>query len=144
MSALSTFERSVLEALVRGDDPLLAVLSEQLCRAEVLDRTFTPAGCFVDLALPPNVPLTSKHDFHVGDVHLELEECDHGAAAILFVHQGLMSFLELVAYVGEWPGNPTLRSIRYLSSGDLREERDLTEFRRQAFANELAFRSGLT
>ena len=65
------------------------------------------------------------------DVCLELEECAHGAAAILRVHQGLVSFLELVVYNGEWPTEPTLRSIQCLSSGGVREQRDLMEFRRQ-------------
>jgi hypothetical protein len=129
---LSPFERAVLEAIVCGDDPLLTALAAQLRVARVRDREYTNVGCFVNLELPADVAPTGVPSWRVGDVHLDIDGCDDGAAAILFVHEGRASFLELVVYDGLWPTDPVIKRIQYMSRGGLRDTRDMAEFRSMA------------
>jgi hypothetical protein len=129
---LSLFERAVLEAIVCGDDPLLTTLAAQLRVARVRDREHTNVGCFVNFALPIDVAPAAVPNWRVGDVHLDVDGCDYGAAAILFVHEGRASFLELVVYDGLWPTDPVIKRIQYMSRGGLRDTRDMAEFRSMA------------
>jgi hypothetical protein len=122
------FERTVLDGLLEGDHVVLAALRSQLASATVSDRNFTKPGCFVDIQVAPNVNRVDPASFHIGDVHLELDSCEHGAAAILFVRDGSMSFLELVAYMEDWPQSPSLRRLSYLSPQGTQPIRDLKAF----------------
>jgi hypothetical protein len=122
------FERTVLEGLLEGDHVVLAALRSQLASATVSDRNFTKPGCLVDIEVAPDVNRVDPTSFHIGDVHLELDSCEHGAAAILFVRDGSMSFLELVAYMEDWPVSPSLQRISYLSPQGPQPTRDFKAF----------------
>jgi hypothetical protein len=127
-SDFTPFERTVLDGLLDGDHVVLAALRSQLASATVSDRNFTKPGCFVDIQVTSNANRVGSASFHIGDVHLELDSCEHGAAAILFVRDGTISFLELVAYMEDWPTSPSLRRISYLSPQGPRPIRDLSAF----------------
>lgn len=134
MTAFTQFERQVLEALLLGEDPLLRVLSKQLTRATVSDRSYSGIGCFVDIDLPDDVSGSTPRDILIRDIHVEVDDCDHGAAAILVVRNGRLAMLELVAYAGEWPPHPVLRGISYLSPDGPQHHRDMIEFGRMIAA----------
>jgi hypothetical protein len=126
------FERAVLGGLLEGDHVVLATLRSQLASARVSDRSFTKPGRFVDIQVDPGANRVHPASFHIGDVHLDLDSCENGAAAILFVRDGHLSFLELVAYTEDWPESPYLRQLSYLSPNGPQPTRDL-----QAFASSL-------
>lgn len=127
-SNFTQFEQAVLRGLLVGDHAVLATLRSQLANASVTERTFTIPGCFVDIGVDPQADRVQPSSFYISDVHLDLDTCEHGAAAILFVHDGRLCLLELVAYVEDWPKTPSLRHISYLSTQGPRPSRDMEEF----------------
>ena len=128
MSDFTLFERLVLQGLLEGDHAVLAVLRHQLASATVSERSFTTPGCFVDIEVDPRADRVQPSSFHISDVDLALETCEHGAAAILFVRNGCISLLEMVAYTDDWPKSPSLRHLSYLSPHGPRPTRDMETF----------------
>ena len=128
MSDFSPFEWSVLQGLLQGDHQVLATLRHQLARATVSERSFTTPGCFVDIVVDPRVARVQPSSFAISDVDLALETCEHGAAAILFVRDGWISLLEMVAYAEDWPPCPSLQHLSYLSPHGPPPTRDMETF----------------
>lgn len=127
----TSFESQVLTALLAGDVPQLSILRAQLAHCRPGERSFTGVGCFLDLEVDDASSAVSPSSVVISDVHLEIEELELGAAALLFVASGRLSMLEVVAYTGTWPDNPCITCIRYLTSGGLSEHRDIGELVRR-------------
>jgi hypothetical protein len=110
---LSELDRRILDALVVGDDPVLAHLRQQCEMLSVTSREFSGVGFFTHFAVDDNAPRVEPPNFDIRDVFLEIEGVESGAMAVLFVRDGVIDFLEVVTIAGEWPDDTTLLSISY-------------------------------
>ena len=107
---LTSSETRIIQVLLAGTlDPLPGLLA-QLPHTRVLQRTQTEWGPWIDLWVAPRLQRVTPAHFQVSDVRLTFEESpDHGGAC-LFVHDGQLSALEILAAV---PVDFHLRKIRY-------------------------------
>ncbi len=110
---IEEFEQIVLGTLLAGDDPMLIALRAQYATAIVTQRNLTGAGLYTHLAIPDETPHVTPADFIIEDVNLDLQGLENGAMAMLFVHDGVIDFLEVYTLTGAWPdrlGSPLNRS----------------------------------
>ncbi len=102
---LSTFEKSVITALIKGDSES-ELISEQLKDATVKKRDYTGVGLYTDLQINENAPRLNKTSRFIEEVpkaHLDHPELSAGAGAMLWITDGLISTLECYAYDEQWP-----------------------------------------
>ena len=114
MSALSAFEKQVLDACLVGDDPKLAALRLQADSAAVTSRDHTDLGAYINFSIPDSVPRLESGTVIIGDVNLEVIGVPAGVATLLYIYDGKLQFLEFAPYDGEWPQAPEIASIGYL------------------------------
>jgi hypothetical protein len=126
------FEKRVMTALLAGDDPILAILRNQYAVATVSDRKFSGVGFFTTYSIPPHLPRVEPHNFHIGDIHVEVSGVSAGVGIVLFVRDGAIDFLEGFTYDGPWPDSLELLSLSYIqlkpnasNETPLSEEREL-------------------
>jgi len=114
-SGLNKIERLVLDKLLVGEHPALATLRHQVARCLVSKREFSGKGFFTEFQLPAGetaVP-TSRSRIRFGDVVAELHGVEGGAGFVLFVDDGYLVTLEGYVFVGAWPDEPEVESLRY-------------------------------
>lgn len=125
MNKLNDLEAAVLDKLLAGDNPALALLREQRRRICVKKREYSGVGFFTEFELrqgAPRLPISTPIRF--GDVLAELDGMEHGAGFILFIDNGFLTMLEGYSNANEnWPEE--LSSFR-LSYWGL--QRDLSAF----------------
>jgi hypothetical protein len=106
---LTPFERDVLDWILRGDEPFLEVLRQQVMAASVSGREFTGVGFYVDFMVPDAVrrldeSLGTKPDFTFGSVGAIFEDVNVEVGFVLFVRGGRIAVLEGYTYGSEpWP-----------------------------------------
>jgi hypothetical protein len=117
MKELSDLERAVLDKLLAGSDPVLQVLREQAERARIASRKLTGAGFFCSFEVPAGVrPLTTRQDFHFGDVNAHIDGLKYGAGFVLRVREGVLTTLEGYSYDEPWPDQVKNFSLEYQSN----------------------------
>jgi hypothetical protein len=114
MHSLRTHERLAIEMLLAGQHDTLARLRNQASRVSVSKRTYSAAGEYIDLAVPNDVELATPTDIILQDIELEFEGVKDGAAILLYVENGKLSFIEFATYGVEWPENPMVVGAHYL------------------------------
>ncbi|QSX79156.1 hypothetical protein [Agrilutibacter solisilvae] len=114
MTALSPFERRIVDACLAGDAPVLAALRTQADQAAVERREDTGDGLRTYFVLPDTVAAVEPAALNFTDVDLDIAGVDDGASTSLWVIGGRLAFLEVLAYDGPWPACPELRGLRYL------------------------------
>lgn len=79
---LTPLEDAVLERLLAGEHPVLALLRGQLKEAEVVSRDLTGAGFFTSLRVPASCPPATVKCPRIvfGDVHATIEFAEHSAS----------------------------------------------------------------
>jgi hypothetical protein len=102
MEGLDPLQQAVLDKLLSGDHPTLAVLRQQTAMARVAERKHTGVGFFCDFELDESAP-TLPGDLQIGDVFGELEGLAHGAGFVLFIRDGRISMLEGFTFDEPWP-----------------------------------------
>jgi hypothetical protein len=109
--------------LLDGDDPVLAVLRQQLAYVVSIRREYNLGFC-VYFTLSSDAPrLPGGPSFAISDVYAEIEGVDHGAGFVLFVADGHLSMLEANSFGdSDWPDTIGNFQIQYVSGA----ERDLT------------------
>lgn len=120
MEALTQFERAVLEKLLAGDRPVLAVLRAQAQAARLASREYTGAGFYLSFDVPPEAPALPSQNFHFGDVNATVDGLQHGAGFVVFVRGGRLEMLEGYSYDEPWPKEIHAFKLTYQ-----REPRDL-------------------
>ena len=80
--------------------------------ARLARRECTGVGFYCDIEVDSNAP-TVRGDFHIGDVHGELDGLAHGAGFVLFIRCGRVSMLEGFTYDEPWPGQIQGFSLKY-------------------------------
>ena len=94
-TALSAFERAVLDKLLMGDSEVLQELRQQASRATVRSREKTEVGFYVSLAIDPAAPVSlSGADFSVSGVAAEMEGLQVPASFVVFIKDGRLDTLE--------------------------------------------------
>src|SRR5262249_45426648 len=111
---LTELERAVLDMLLAGETPALAILRQQLDQAAVQSREFSGVGFFTHFTIPPAVPRLPLSDRLIfGAVEAELNSLAHGAGFVLFVEDGKLSMLEGYTYDEPWPESLGPFRLRY-------------------------------
>jgi hypothetical protein len=107
MPELNGLEKTVLDLQLAGDDPTLEILRIQLRAAATLSREFTGCGFSTHFAVPESMPrVNGRHNFEIFDVVADVAGLVAGAGFILFIRDGVLSFLEGVTYGDEeWPAD---------------------------------------
>jgi hypothetical protein len=111
-------ERVLMEWLLAGDHPALAILRAQHAVAEMAERELSGVGSFTHFRVPTDAPaLPGGAHAVVDDVAFDLEGRETGGGAILFVRDGVLDMLELVMLTEPWPDVPRLRGVVYMRDG---------------------------
>ena len=101
---LSKIEKAVLEKLIEGSIPLLTELRKQFDVCTVKDREFTGVGFFTYFSVPEGTCKKDGFDLVIGDVVGEdIPELQNGAGFVLFIKDGILTFLEGFSYDQPWP-----------------------------------------
>src|SRR4051794_2496951 len=101
---IQQLEDELLGMLLGGNDPVLATLRRQLESAKRKPRELTGAGFFTYFDVPETAPrLQGNPSFSFGGVKAEIEGLQHGAGFVLFVRNGILSFLEGYSFDEPWP-----------------------------------------
>lgn len=114
---IQQLEDDVLNMLLAGDDPVLAVLRAQLERSK-RTRRFSGAGFFADFFVAKETPrLAGAASFSFGDVIGAVEGLQYGAGFVLFVEEGILKMLEGYSYEEPWPAIITNYKLSYMTQG---------------------------
>ena len=103
VEGLTPLEQAVLDKLLAGDHPALAVLRTQAEQSHVSHREFTGVGFWTDIDMPDDLAAVTPSDFTVGDVHATVDGLERGAGFVLLVRGGRMVQLEGYAHDEPWP-----------------------------------------
>jgi hypothetical protein len=112
--SLNNVEHRLLDALLAGEDAVLAALRKQLSQATLDCRELSGSGFFLNFLVPKSVPRIGSGRIVIGDVFFDLEGVKNGGGAILFVDEGHIAMLE--AYLNgpeAWPDEPRLVKVFY-------------------------------
>ncbi len=112
---LNPLERAVLDMLLAGDHPALAVLREQLATAQLLKRDLTGVGFWLEFKVDALASRAGR-DFEIGDVQADIDGLENGVGFALFVRDGFIKALEGYTYDEPWPSTLHQFSLRYLDS----------------------------
>jgi hypothetical protein len=107
MVDLNHLEGTILQFLLAGDDDTLRMLRSQLDAATFLSRKFTGVGFFTDFEIPTSIERVGKRqNFEIADVFARISGLVNDAGFILFIREGVISFLEGFTFGDEqWPTN---------------------------------------
>src|SRR5436305_953785 len=101
---MDQLEHHVLQMLLEGDDPLLAILRNQLEIATRAPREDSGVGFFTHFEVPEQAPrVPGKPSMQFGDVIAEMEGLRYGAGFVLFIKNGVLTMLEGYTYDEPWP-----------------------------------------
>ena len=114
MSSLRPIERLVLDVLLAGEDPALAILRAQAASVEVLAREHTVVGEYVNLKPAADCPRVEPQNIILSDIDLKVEDVEIGVTTLLYVEDGCLSCIEFATYTGEWPTEPVVLNCKYL------------------------------
>ena len=115
-SDLSSLEVAVLQTLLAGDHPVLAVLRSQLDGLTMNKRELTGVGFFTELSVTKPTSSNSilpSGQLRFGDVEAVIGELAHGAGFLLYVDGGMLRMLEGYSYDVPWPEVIAEFSVRY-------------------------------
>jgi hypothetical protein len=99
----------LMPLLLGGEDPACVLLREQYARATITEITLSGAGFFVDFEVAADVARVTPPNFQGGVVNIRVEGLENGGGCLLFVRDGVLSFLEGYTYGGEeWPEHPNV------------------------------------
>ncbi|WP_233248232.1 hypothetical protein [Caulobacter sp. D5] len=111
---MTTFETAALDALLKGDDPVLAILRQQAVMASVLNREVTGVGVLTNVVISEGSPLLQEPlSFKLGDVFGEAAELDDGFGLLLHVSNGRIETLEAYAFGDTWQAEPERAFFHY-------------------------------
>lgn len=109
---LTPLERAVLSALLDRHVELGAPIAAQLAQATVGSREFSGVGFFTNFVFREGAPiqrdLGNAELTGVGAKHPQLPL---GAGFILFIRDGVVSFLEGYTYDSPWPADESLFTV---------------------------------
>jgi hypothetical protein len=108
------FEKMLMNLLLEGDQPVLAVLRQQYLAAKVGRREFTGVGFWSDFEIPESAPLVEPPNFAAGTVDIQLEGVRLGAGCVLFIKNSKLVQLDCYTYDDDWPEDINIKSLRLI------------------------------
>jgi hypothetical protein len=119
-----------MQKFLDGDEPVLAILRQQLERATVIRREFTGVGFWTFFAVDPSAPrIPGGKSFNLSDVLADIEGLRHGTGFVLFVVDGALNQLEAFTYAEPWP-EPAFK-LGYHVGYRMEQERDRAALRKE-------------
>jgi hypothetical protein len=104
MTTQAELERRVIEMLLAGEEPSLAILRRQLDGTTVSSRKFTGVGFYTEFIVSPEFERVAKlASFKLGDVNGSAANIEHGMGFLLYITDGCVSMLEGYTYGEPWP-----------------------------------------
>ena len=97
--------------LLRGEHQSLDVLRTQYARCSVSSVELTGVGFFVNFDVPDDVERCTPANVAGGDTVIRYAESPIEAGCVLFVRDGLLRFLEIYTFDGDWPEHATVTSV---------------------------------
>ena len=100
------FERDVMEKIFDGAPEISDILKAQYACAKVVSREFTGAGFFTNFEVTDkNLKLMDDTRYPLACLAPNFDGLEYGAGFILFIKDGVLSFLEGYTYCGDkpWP-----------------------------------------
>ena len=132
--SIEEFEQQVMNALLAGDDPLLASLRAQYEVASVRDREMNANGFITRFEVPVSAAPVDRKLLHLDDLQVEVEGAKTPVDTALNVHNGRLRSLECSVYQGAFPQSPVITGAWYYGTAKhdgitdaLMRERDLEE-----------------
>src|SRR5262245_46547445 len=125
MTDLTELERAVLQKLLSGDHPVLALLREQVKVCRCTKREFTGVGFYDYLDVSAYTGPRPDINLKLGDVIAEIDRLQHGAGFILYVEAGRFAMLEGHTFGEAWPDRIDAFELSYFS-GEERNWQALT------------------
>ena len=109
---LTDLERSVLAQMLDRPGESVALIAAQLSHAIVSNREHTGVGFYTNFAIPDDAPiLRDLPDHEIGDVGGKHPQLRFGAGFLLFIRNGVVSFLEGYTYEDPWPSDESSFTI---------------------------------
>jgi len=105
------FEQSLMNLILQGEHPVLAILRQQYVAAKIVGREFSGVGFFTYFEVPHDAPLVEPSNFAGGNVNIQLENLRDGAGCVLFVREGKLSTLECYTFTEPWPEPIIVKSL---------------------------------
>lgn len=101
---IEDLERSAMNLLLAGDDPMLAALRRQY--REVVSRTYqyTGVGMYIHFSTSDSkIASSNSSSFCFGDIEAEISPPTQRIGFLLWVKNGALSNLEIYTYSEPWP-----------------------------------------
>lgn len=119
---LTPLESEAMEWLLRGEEPVLVALRQQLASAKILSRELTGYGFYLNFEHPPGAKglldaFHTKPNFYLGDVEALVDSREGAIGFLLWVEDGRLDCLEAHTFGEEWPSQITNFAMRYLVEG---------------------------
>lgn len=111
---MNNIETEVLELLLAGEHPDLAILRVQLATAKVKNREYTGVGFFTDFEIAEGIPKLNSERIIIGDVYADITGLEHGAGFLLFVNSGIIHTLECCIVEDKWPESAKIKRAYYM------------------------------
>jgi len=110
---LTPLESAVLDKLLEKHEEPFDTIRQQLAHASVASRKFTGVGFFTHFAVPSEAPVRRDlRSAELGHVGAKISGLADGAGFILFIRDGVISFLEGYTYGdATWPDHITDFSV---------------------------------
>lgn len=114
MQGLNRFEQAVMDKLLAGDHPAMAILRAQAATARLVSREYSGVGFFCSFEVPADAPtLGAGGRLTIDDVNAEVTGLTHGAGFVLFVCDGRLDMLEGFSYDEPWPDDVSGFDLTY-------------------------------
>jgi hypothetical protein len=117
---LTKFEIDVMNKLLDGDHPVLALLRDQFVNSRFLRREVTDAGFFLTFNVKIGVGnihgmiSNVRARFCFGDVQARISGLDNGAGFLLWVADGYITQLEGYTFGEKWPSQVNKYELYYI------------------------------
>ncbi|HEV7925823.1 MAG TPA: hypothetical protein VGR14_10725 [Verrucomicrobiae bacterium] len=101
---LTPLEKAVLEMMLDKAGEPFETIRQQLAHASVGERKFSGVGFFTNFVVPEDIAVRRDlRSMEIGDVGAEIAGLQLGAGFLLFIRDGVVSFLEGFTYDESWP-----------------------------------------
>ena len=98
------FERKLMNMLLCGEDSVLKKLRKQYTMSEITSREFTGVGFYTNFFVNTNDFHVDKKSFQIVDVDGTIDGIEGAIGFVLFIKDGLISFLEgYTNTIMKWP-----------------------------------------
>jgi hypothetical protein len=113
---LTPLESAVLEKMLTGDEPVFEIIKQQLAASTVTKRELTGTGFFTHFVVQAQTKiLPDKGRLMIGDVSAKIPGLEIGADFILWMEEGVISFLEGFTYDESWPTEITSFELLFVN-----------------------------